>query len=405
MSGPVYVPAFDAFRGFAVLTIVVFHVIIKSEWEPPGQVAQAFLSAAPFALNVLFLVSGFVMFLPVAARGTLGGTRAFAVRRLARLLPAYYVCIAALLIFYPVLAPDPGPNAPPRDALAVLWHLLVLQNVVAFAYPPFFEGFGLNPAIWTLSIEVFFYAVLVLVAGWWFRRPFVGLAAAAAITLVWRLGLHPGDEFARSAISDPDAYHLWRQLPLFAVDFAAGMTGAWVLVRLRRARAAAEVRRWALPVFALGLIAWVVLLYAAGSDVSSPPDPLAIAASGFAWSAPLALALPLTFALFAVAADFVPPRVSWPLTNPVSRWLGDISYSVYLYHLPVVVLAINRLGVQSDGRLSSCLKLGAITLPASLLLGWLSLRFVERPARLWARRYTKRLGTPAVSRKPAPDVP
>ena len=405
VSGPVYVPVFDAFRGFAVLTIVVFHVMVRSEWTPPGEVLTAFMAAGPFALDVLFLISGFVMFLPVAARGTLGSIRAFAVRRLARLLPAYYVCLAAVLVLYPVLVPDPGANAPPRDLPAVLWHLLVLQNEVAFAYPPFFEGFGVNPAVWTLSVEIVFYVVLVLIAGWWFRRPFVGLAAGIVVTALWRIGFHLGGDFEHDVLGNLDMLHLWRQLPLFAVDFAAGMTAAWVLVRLRRARPGAEPPGWALPAFASALIVWVALLYAAGSSISGPvADPFAIRESAFDWPTPVALALPLAFAVFAVAADFVPARVSLPLTNPVSRWLGDISYSVYLYHLPVIVLAVNRLGVDSDGRFSSFLALGAITLPSTLLLGWLSLRFIERPARLRARRYAKRLRASGAATEPASHV-
>ena len=47
----------------------------------------------------------------------------------------------------------------------------------------------------------------------------------------------------QNAFSPPDLHLIWKQFPLFAVDFAAGMTAAWALVRLRRGPWAEQARR------------------------------------------------------------------------------------------------------------------------------------------------------------------
>ena len=75
-AAPVYVPTFDAFRGLAVLAIVVYHLMLRSEWVPESGVLRSLFVTGPLSLDVLFLVSGFVLFLPVAVKGSLGGPAA-----------------------------------------------------------------------------------------------------------------------------------------------------------------------------------------------------------------------------------------------------------------------------------------------------------------------------------------
>ena len=96
-SGIPIVPAFDGFRGIAILAIVVFHTLQNAAigmGPEDGAVGSYIWAIDPgqSALNALFITSGFVMFLPIVARdGKLGSIRAFAMRRAApavsRLLP------------------------------------------------------------------------------------------------------------------------------------------------------------------------------------------------------------------------------------------------------------------------------------------------------------------------------
>lgn len=391
VSGPIYVPTFDAFRGGAVLVIVVYHLFLRSEWVPEGELPRALLTSGFMSLDLLFLISGFVMFLPVAVRGTLGDLRAFAIRRVARIAPAYYICLLALIVLWPLLTDGPVAGPKPWEPLPLLWHVLFLHNEAAIGYPAYFPGFAVNPALWTLSVEMVFYVVLALVAGAYLRRPWLGLAIGIAITVVWRLALDPPDNHFQNAFAPPDVHLIWKQFPLFAVDFAAGMTAAWALVRLRRGPWAERARRLAVPVAAVSLLLFLGLMVLVGMWTTPSDDPIAIAGAGFQEPLSLAIAVPLVFAVFAVASDFVPPALSRPLTHPLSRWLGEISYSIYLYHLIVIQLCVATLDFPTEGRPIDLVRLAAVVVPVSVVLGWLSYVLVERPARRRAQQLSRRI--------------
>lgn len=59
------------------------------------------------------------------------------------------------------------------------------------------------------------------------------------------------------------------------------------------------------------------------------------------------------------------------------QWIGDISYSLYLWHWPLIILLPVLFSVNIDGQYSVYIKLGILVL--SLILAWLSYRFVELP--------------------------
>jgi peptidoglycan/LPS O-acetylase OafA/YrhL len=94
-------------------------------------------------------------------------------------------------------------------------------------------------------------------------------------------------------------------------------------------------------------------------------------------------------AVFAVAILLVVlarPAPESLFSHPLARWLGDISYSVYLLHVPALIVAMmlaKRLGVLETG---GPVVFGACYIGALLAAAHLSWRFVERPARSYFRR-------------------
>ena len=389
-AAPAYVPAFDSFRGFAVLAIVVYHLMLRSEWVPERGTIRALFVTGPLSLDVLFLISGFVLFLPVASRGSLGSTAGFFLRRYMRIAPAFYVSLLVALVLFPLLVVDPdSAGLPPRDGLAVLYHVLFLHNEVSIAFDAYYPGFGVNPAVWTLSVEIVFYLLLPLVATRYRRHPFAGLAIAAAITVAWRLALDPGTNFLENAINPSDRHQVWKQFPLFAVDFAAGMTAAVLYVDAVRGRLTA-LKEHAAAIAGVSLLALVALLLYTGTTLTGSPDPLTIAGTGFQEPVVTSIAFPLLVAVFTLSASRAPASLQRPLTNRAARTLGAMSYGVYLYHLLVISFAAATLDLPK-GDFGDFLAYAAFALPVSLLLGWLSLVVVERPARRWGRRIARRL--------------
>ena len=130
-----------------------------------------FWGVLPRSLDVLFIVSGFVIYLPTVVRdGDFGRVSAFAVRRAARLVPAYYVTLLIALLLLATVEPSAG--LPGGGEIGA--HFAVIQTPLLLFTNDFQLGFGVVPPVWTLSVEVGFYVVLPLVATYYFGIPSSG---------------------------------------------------------------------------------------------------------------------------------------------------------------------------------------------------------------------------------------
>jgi len=408
----IVVPAIDGFRGFAALTVLVYHSFYFAGLPALGDgTLRAVIAAGYLGVDYFFVISGFVLFLPTVLNdGSFGSVRSYAVRRAARILPPYYLFLLVVVVGYQWLSPTPTPLplTSAKGSLSGLLHLIFLQhNVGLLAFPggvgvmP--EGFGVVTVVWTLSLEVLFYVALPLVAGRYYRHPFIGFAVALAISVLWRLGatnvdvslawLGSGGWSVRTIY--PLQVVLVTQFPNYLAHFAAGMTAAWMFVRLRRAWTPAKALRVALPLQVVSLIVLILAMRHEGTLVLTHPGPY----HSWARTTPIAVVFACLLLFTALSTSWG----QWPVVNPVSRWLGDVSYGVYLSHLIVIALAITTLGVVATPGHTDLGRLLAIVVPGSLLAGWLSWVLVERPARSWARRHSQRPG-PGGDR-PAPTRP
>ncbi len=374
VSGPVFVPTLHGIRGLAVLAVVLYHVAGAGFWTPGGGVPRAlYESGGPLAVDVLFFTSGFVLFLPVVCRGSFGSTRAFAIRRFARLGPPYYVCMLLVLAFFPLFSTPAIANAAERGFSDILVHISFLQRLVSPRDP----GFIVNSPTWSLSIDLAFYCLLPLIASTYLRHPLAGLAIALAVSLVWRAAFIVPDASAPYSSLD-----FLIQPPLFMADFASGMTAAWAFIRLKQRNWSWLSGRMPVALTAGALVGLVVLAYIGGSNL---PYHLGV----FQEPAAVRALLPLALLVFAVAVSLSPRWVQWPLTNRGSLWFSEISYSVFLYHFPIIFFGFFTVGISRD---ESLIWLWVIVvLPASIAIGTLSYFLIEQPSRRWGRRLARRL--------------
>jgi peptidoglycan/LPS O-acetylase OafA/YrhL len=344
-------------------------------------------------VNVLFIVSGFVVFLPTVARGgDLGSVSAYALRRGARLFPALWI---SLLITLALLAwlPDNGALLPSFRDIAV--NFSGMHEVVSMFVSGVQTGFGINGAIWTLSLEISFYIVLPLIASAYFRRPFLGLAIAAVVAIGWRVAFaHVADLASVVGLELSPWRAGWlrlssqNQLPSWGFSFGAGMTGAWVYVRARQADDPASVVRGARLALAAALPLMLLFAYLAGRYAIEEPK---LIVAGFLGQRNPFIYIGYTAALAtAMVALCLTPGRQRPFSLPLARRLGDISYGVFLMHLVVAWVIVVLLSPPHDGTAWSFLWWTAIVLPASLLYGYLSARLVELPIRRWAHQFGRR---------------
>ena len=372
------VPALDGFRAAAVIGVVLWHCWGRSG-NPSGEgIGRLAAGVFPSSIYVLFIISGFVMFLPTAARGRFGSVRAYALRRVARIAPAYYLSLVVVLALFPLLVP-PNLTVPDPSAANVLAHFGFVSQPLRIIDPPTYKaGFNVNGPLWTLSVEATFYVLLPLVAVPFFRRPVVGLAVAFAIAILWRVFVYDP--------SQPGVY--LNQLPFWAGAIAVGMAAAWAFVRIMRSAYEPRARRLAVPAQLCSLAALAVLAWVAGGQGTGGFDETYVSAQR---SIAISTAFPLMLGAFMLATAFASGVTSRPFTNRAARWVGDRSYGIYVIHFVVMMFAVLQLDVaaQRGGALEFA-KWVAIVLPPSMLYGWASYQLAELPVRRWARRVSRR---------------
>ncbi len=381
-------------RGLAAAGVLVSHVAFAT-----GAVGAplwgGWLSRLEGFVNVFFVLSGFVLFRPYVVAAARGGawpaTGRYVIRRALRILPAYWVLVGVCLLVLLDEAPDP---------LTWLRHLTLGQYFVA---APFVPGVAIA---WTLAVEVVFYALLPVVAFLLLRRRGVvayrrwrpGRSVAflvvvgLAVSVGWLSQLRPGR-------LNVYLHTMW--FPSFAMCFAVGMAMAVASVALRTSTAP---RAWAV-LDEIGRAPWVCWgiaaeLYALSVYLAGPLGGLGIPTAGnyitkellFLGFATLLL-LPVVFgrgeAVGGTAGSAT--GLGLLLSQPALRWLGTVSYGLFLWHLTVieVIAAVDGpLWGASTGRLL------LLTLAGGLVLAAASWYIVERPA----QRLGERLVAPVAVR-------
>ena len=354
--------ALDGLRAIAALSVFGFHAWLYTLSDVRVAAARPTLANELFAelrigLVLFFVLTGFLLY-RAWVRSALTGrpaaaTATYAVHRFGRIVPAYWLAIVgSALLLYP-LTGSPGVNLPPVD-------LLPLYFVFAQNFSPQ-TLLRLNPPMWTLAVEATYYVVLPLF-GWLAVRS--GSSRGRQL-LVPTLLLVFGVVFNYFLAQQAAAPLGWSKSLLAMLPyFAAGMLAAVLIeARVPSARAARL------------LLAAGVLLVAADLFIHLEAFEIVRVIRDL----PAALGFAL---IVATAAARPPAALEWrPLV-----WVGAVSYGLYLWHVPVLLV------LRANGLLPLT-PLGAtlVGLPISLLLGWASLKLVEMPAMAWSRR-TKLLG-------------
>ena len=384
------VPAFDGFRAFAILGVVLLHVLHLSgvvEAGDSGLLARMVWGTIGHAIDVLFIVSGFVVFLPTVARnGSFGSVSGFAIRRAARLLPAYWMMLAIILLL--ILLTSVSPDVANPSLRDVGLNFFGLQGPVGMFVPGISTGFGVDPPLWTLSTEIGFYVVLPFIAARYFRHPLAGLVVAGLITIAWNLAFKNIGDVSSILGFDVSGAERFRllfastiQLPSWAFSFGLGMTGAWAYVRWNSKRVPGYL-------FAIALTGFLVMAWLAGGYSDSAGFDLVAEYSRF--SPEIAIGYSGFLAALMILIAMGPRRLQLPFANEPVRKLGDISYGVYLSHMVIAFYAAALFDLPDDGSIGSLATWLAVVVPAAVLYGYLSARFLEQPIRRWARRFGNR---------------
>jgi len=330
-------------RALAVVLVVVFHTGVAL----PGGFT---------GVDVFFAISGFVITSTLVHELERTGRislRGFYLRRVKRLLPALAVVVSFVAVIGTLATPAAATRISAMTGLfASFFAANIYLNGLSTGY--FSVSTRLDPLLhtWTLAVEEQFYLVFpALLLGAWVLGSRRGRGRMTAV-LVIAAAAEASLFFATHTVDATGAGLAYYGSPARAWEFAAGSLVA--LAAHFCARVPARLAAALVPVGAAGVVAVALAV--------TQETPLLVSE-----------VVPVASTALLLAAGC--------RANPVSRllglrpfaWLGDLSYSLYLWHWPLIVFA--RALAPSVGWAAPAA--GA----AALLPAWLSYRYVENPIR------------------------
>ncbi|MBS0583580.1 MAG: acyltransferase [Proteobacteria bacterium] len=345
--GAPHLPVLDLLRGFAILGVLWHHLFFKSVfhtgWWMTSSSPFAFIASWTcngwFGVNLFFILSGFVLYLPFAIeQRTFTGkddVLGFYRRRARRLLPLYYFSV--------VLIMGVAGRFSIKEYLALL---TCLFNFTSVTFMP-----ELNVVLWSLGIEIWFSLLfpflVIFISRFSWRR---ALPSVLLLALVVRL---VGEAFRIFSLGDYDILNPVKDSVLGRMDdFVIGMG----LAALH-----AQGYRVAHPgrVLVLGLVALTATFTYADYSFSGvlPSFAIALVNTLFQISAVL-----LMLALLAMN------RVR---CRPIEL-IGMMCYSIYIWNF-VVIIHVAPSAAFSQHPWPSFLEFLSIMIP----LTWLSYRYIE----------------------------
>jgi peptidoglycan/LPS O-acetylase OafA/YrhL len=312
---PVRYAVLDSMRGLGCLQVIIFHFFFTTamNWLPYWFVRNTWVS-----LDFFFVLSGFVITYVYGDKlRDLRSALGFAVRRFGRIWPLHIIVLAALVVFIGVINlglphqtwMNITPTNPPFGYMPLITEFFLINSLGIW------EHFYWNVPSWSMGAEFNVYIVF------------------AAVCLVARHVLVP----VAAVLSLGAIAALWRWSPEYlSADVDMGvlrcMAGYFVGVVVYRAHAAAmrlpdsrlvPRSRRAASVAEVAILS-ILLVFIYFLDY-------------FGRYNPMCMISPILFGTIVYIFSFSRGVVSWALDRPVFHHLGDLSYSIYVTHWPLLI--------------------------------------------------------------------
>lgn len=345
-----YMPGLDGLRTLAVFFVVLYHLNVN--WAPGGLLG----------VSIFFVLSGYLITDLLTAEW--GRTRtldlkSFWIRRCRRLMPAMMVMMVSVASWVTIFNPSLM-HVLRGDAVSSL--LYVNNWYLIFHQVSYFEKFGpVSPLghMWSLAVEEQFYLLwplLLLLAMKLLRKRgpiFLFILAAAGISSLLMLLMYDPDH-------DPSRVYYGTDTRAFSLLIGAALSIVWPSRKLSAAKSFTS----RLMLEGTGIVGLGSVFYMVWNTNEY---------DGFLY--------PGGFILLSVLAAMVIASAAHPASlvgrllgiKPL-RWLGVRSYSIYIWHYPVIVLT-------APADLDPSVWRAILQSTASIVLAALSYKYIEEPIR------------------------
>jgi peptidoglycan/LPS O-acetylase OafA/YrhL len=408
-----HLDSLDGLRAIAALVVLVFHVAAVTAMLDDESGPWQIIAHGDVGVPIFFALSGLLLYRPwvrwALGAGRTPDTRAYLWRRALRILPAYWAVVVVAMFAF---------NREQVGSSGAWTEWLALFQV--YDLDPWWKGTGPEGLgqMWSLSTELTFYLLLPVIGfvlaglarlgrpevGRRAKRLLFGIALLAASSFIWVTAVHETD--------DVFYYELWlpKWMGSFAVGMALSVFAVWA--RLEPDRPNGPVGRFCRTIAFLPGACWLVAIAAwglvatplGGPAYPSPPDTLQ--------------ALVKILLYMIIAAGIVAPSAFQPnrptlagalLGNPLMRYLGRISYGIFLWQF-VVIHAWYELSGREPFKQDFWLVL-AVVVPMTIAVSTVSYYVIEKPAmsmKDWvskdAARWSVMLPESAPEPSPGPPV-
>lgn len=367
----------DGLRGVAAVMVVCFHLF---ETYSAGVVHQI-INHGYLAVDFFFMLSGFVIGYAYDERLKSGklSTKDFLKRRFIRLHPL--VCMGALvgfLLFYFGGGPDFAIMADAK------WWQLVVLLLIAFTMIPVSKGmdvrgwgetYPLNGATWSLFLEYIanlLYVFLIRRLGKLALGICIALFALLTITLTFNMdpfGVFPDGNYAAYTVIGGwgvDAQQLYvgftRLLYPFFMGLLLSRVGKFITVN--------------------GAFWWCALIIIV---CQAMPRVGGVEPENF-WMNGLYEAVVILAVFPLVVAMGAGGKVTGAKTQKICKFLGDISYPLYITHYPLIYMQMGWALNHKDAPMGQHIMVAISILVIAIALAWASLKLYDEPVRAWLRK-------------------
>lgn len=341
----------DALRGLAAAYVVLFHLVHVGGVPAPAWLS-GFVEQGSTGVMLFFVVSCFSLFFTMPARLKEARPMAsFYTHRFFRIAPLFYVwlVITCLLMTYV--------HDLPVTTATVLQSIFFVFNLVPG------QQSGIVMASWTIGVEMLFYAIFPLI---YFRtRSLVEAWSLVLGTLLAYFAMLFVLEVLPLPQETAASHHQWlfiKDMPVFAM----GAVCYYLLVQRLGNHPTPDQR-------SVGLLLLLVAACIFVARSNEWIDDGIFANHPYIWPA-------LWYSALIVGLALNPVRA---LVNRATRFLGTISYSLYLAHGPVINLlrpCYDRLAAHTDWpRSLTYLVVAGLTMAISILVAYATYRLVEIP--------------------------